>query len=123
MNVRLLLLASWAAAIFVGSSIPGSEMPDIGETDWILHGLEYMVLGGLALNWVVSLHRFPVWSATALSWLGSVLYGASDELHQLLVPGRWCSLHDLAADSAGALLGVAAMALWFARRRGYREKR
>jgi len=32
-----------------------------------------------------------------------VLYGGSDEVHQLFVPGRDCNLYDFVADTIGVL--------------------
>ena len=40
------------------------------------------------------------------SVLSSALFAASDELHQLFVPGRSGEIADIALDTAGALLGV-----------------
>lgn len=34
----------------------------------------------------------------------AVFYGISDEIHQYFVPGRHCSLHDVFADTFGALI-------------------
>jgi VanZ family protein len=34
----------------------------------------------------------------------SVLYAASDELHQLFVPGRMCDLNDFIVDSIGVII-------------------
>lgn len=41
-----------------------------------------------------------------LSWAFCILYAASDELHQLFVPGRAGLITDVCIDSAGALLGI-----------------
>lgn len=46
-----------------------------------------------------------------LPWLIASLYAASDEIHQLFVPGRSGQLSDVILDSAGALAGVAAFAV------------
>lgn len=46
-----------------------------------------------------------------LPWLIAALYAASDEIHQLFVPGRSGQLSDVILDSAGALAGVAAFAV------------
>ena len=42
----------------------------------------------------------------ALSWVFCILYAASDEFHQLFVPGRAGLVTDVCIDSAGALLGI-----------------
>ena len=49
-----------------------------------------------------------------LPWFIAALYAASDEIHQLFVPGRSGQLSDVILDSAGALAGVAAFTvLWW----------
>ncbi|MCK7526698.1 MAG: VanZ family protein [Ignavibacteriales bacterium] len=35
-----------------------------------------------------------------------VFYGALDEVHQLLIPGRSCELLDFSADMLGGILGI-----------------
>jgi VanZ family protein len=57
--------------------------------------------------------RYPHLSKYALgaSLLFTILYGAVDELHQTIVPGRFPDLRDLLADSLGAL--VCSLALYF----------
>ncbi len=106
----LLALLSWAALIFAFSSVPGRAMPDIGSTDWLFHAGEYLVLGALAANHLV-VRGWSGFKAAAAGWAGCVLYGAGDEAHQLLVPGRCASASDLAADAAGAFLGVVLVVL------------
>lgn len=53
------------------------------------------------------------------SFVTSVLYAVSDELHQVFVPGRAGRFFDLLVDSAGALFGIffAAAILWIIRKR------
>ena len=85
----------------------------------LAHFAEYLVLGALAINalrlHVGSSERNPEDGATAsfrnllipaLSWAFCILYAASDELHQLFVPGRAGLITDVCIDSAGALLGI-----------------
>ena len=50
--------------------------------------------------------RAPSWTTAAVAFALTVLYGVSDELHHAFVPGRVASAADVAADAAGALLGV-----------------
>jgi VanZ family protein len=47
-----------------------------------------------------------------LTILGGALYAASDELHQLFVPGRHASVRDWYIDMAGVILGISAAYLW-----------
>lgn len=42
----------------------------------------------------------------ALAWILAVLYAATDEFHQLFVPGRGAWIVDVGIDGAGALLGL-----------------
>ena len=46
-----------------------------------------------------------------LSLLLGSLYGFTDELHQLFVPGRVCSVFDLVFDVIGCVIGVLLMRL------------
>jgi VanZ family protein len=52
-----------------------------------------------------------------------MLYGLSDEWHQLHVPGRDGSLADVLADGAGAVLGATLLAAISARKGNAGETR
>lgn len=41
-----------------------------------------------------------------ISFLSAVVYAATDEIHQLFVPGRACRITDVIIDSAGAAVGI-----------------
>ena len=43
----------------------------------------------------------------------ALVYGVSDEIHQLFVPGRACSFSDFLTDSAGVLLATLIYSLKF----------
>lgn len=111
-RVRWLVTGAWMLVIFALSSIPGSRIP--GRFTVEAHVLEYLVLGCLAA-WAASgtLRLFP---AAVAGVLLATAYAATDELHQLFVPGRQADPFDLAADAAGALLGAAAAWLVLLRR-------
>ena len=51
--------------------------------------------------------RFPA----GLSFLIGVLYACTDEIHQIFVPGRACSIRDIGIDSAGVLTGILLLTL------------
>ena len=40
------------------------------------------------------------------AWLGAVVYAATDEFHQLFVPGRSGNLFDVCVDASGALIAM-----------------
>lgn len=108
--LRALPALAWAAGMWTMSSLPdppGASLLDIPYLDKVAHAGLFFVLAVLV--------RFAGagWAATvaiALAW------GGLDELHQAGVPGRDADLLDLAADLAGAVLGVLAVT-WFAHRR------
>ncbi|HET6923155.1 MAG TPA: VanZ family protein [Anaeromyxobacteraceae bacterium] len=117
-------LAAWApavlyaAAIFALSSVsrPPPFVPRaLLDLDTLLHLAEYAVLGALVAR-ALRAGGWPPARVLAGALLLGSLYGASDELHQALVPDRHAEVLDWAADTAGAALGAAAAA--FLRRRG-----
>ena len=93
--------------IFYESSGPMESSTLERIPDTVLHGAGYTVFYLLAF-WAVH-EGLAVAGGRGGYWLPAlitVLYGASDEFHQSFVPGRVSSLHDLAADAAGAILGI-----------------
>lgn len=104
------LLLIYAAGIFIESSLPGDNFPEIDVTliDKYVHFIIYF---GLCLLFFYSLknqtkftklHSSPFFFA----WLFASLYGITDELHQYFVPGRSSDILDWVADTTGALLCV-----------------
>jgi VanZ family protein len=99
------LTALYAAGIFVISSIPGDDLPQIRISDKLSHAL---VFGGLAVLTCRAL-RFqnPTWSGRAvggLAVLTTFAYGCLDEVHQAFVSGRQSELADALADGLGAVV-------------------
>jgi len=103
--------AAWAVTIFWLSSrstIPGPKIPHL---DKAAHFGAYAVLGAL-LAFAADRSRWPLAVAVALG----VLYGASDEIHQMYVPGRSPDVLDWAADAAGVAAGCFLYTRWRLRR-------
>jgi len=103
------------ALIFVISSfevrVPGIEQ--IPLQDKGIHLVEYAVLGWLCA--AAASRTWPsasAWRTAAFALFISVLWGASDELHQAFVPGRTSELPDLLADLVGSTAGVSARHLF-----------
>lgn len=65
--------------------------------------------------------RCPSWVLVTVIFALTVLYGASDEVHQAFVTGRTASEQDLGVDALGAALGIAIVLvvdkLWATRQR------
>ena len=104
---------AYALLIFALSS--ASDLPDLPErlSDKLAHVLLYSGLGFLLARALAGGRGRPVpgW-APPLVVLLAMLYGLSDEVHQLFVPRRRFDLLDLLADAVGAGLGAAAVWLW-----------
>lgn len=100
-KLKWLAVAVWAAVIFTLSTVPGARVPVGADLGTVGHFVEYAVLAGLL---VVALEKNNrVLAAVALA----SAYGVTDELHQLLVPGRMSDPVDWAVDTAGAVVGAA----------------
>lgn len=102
-------LAVVAALIFGLSSIPNNFEPSESAipADKIAHASEFGALS-LILAWCLARWRGSKVTAVlaAMALIGSAAYGLTDELHQSYVPGRDVTAGDLAADIAGAAVGV-----------------
>lgn len=107
---RWAVVALYMGAIFFMSS--QSVLPDPGlVSDKTAHAGIYALLSGLIVwAFVAGDWRRVSLRVVVLAVVASVVYGWSDEAHQLFVPGRTYEWLDLAADTAGAV--VAACGLW-----------
>jgi VanZ family protein len=93
-------------ALFLQSSIGTIKIPDIGVSwfDKILHFIVFGILGLLTARGfrhstgTRMRDRFMSWSIIIC-----ILYGASDEIHQLWIPGRFASFWDWIADILGII--------------------
>lgn len=125
---RLRALAAWLpAAAYTGliwflssQALDIKLIDDVPMKDKGVHFVEYGVLAvflAFACNatWPHARRRY------LLAWWLTWALGLVDELHQLYVPGRSADALDLAADSLGGALAIAAFALvrrWRTRRSG-----
>ena len=88
----------YLSVIFYFSSLSRIEVVETIPTfvlkDKLLHMIEYSILAILLYRALNQYQRLqPV--ALFLAIIFSTLYGLTDELHQLLVPGRFFSIQDL----------------------------
>lgn len=98
---------------------PQLELEWLPGQDKLAHAVLY---AGLALTlrwWLVALApRRTELRLDVVAWTATLLYGVTDEAHQLLVPGREVEAWDLVADAGGALLALACvrrLLMWRAR--------
>ena len=103
---RWLPVFLWAGVIFALSSISQITVAEFFLWDFaakkVAHLTEYAVLYALLLratkkNWV-------------LSFVLTMIYASSDEIHQSFVPGRNAAVYDLAFDFSGA--AISAYIIW-----------
>ena len=100
----------YAALLYWISSLPNPNAPDFGLKwgDKINHAGAFglmTVLWFRASGWFLPerSRRYRL----VVTVLLVALYGASDEIHQSYVPGRFADLSDWIADCAGALIAAA----------------
>jgi len=119
-------LISWMALIFWASSQPEVPHPgrEMGLPDdlvaWVAHASLFGVLALLVWRVLQNRPQAAVRARIPALSLGTValsaLYAASDEVHQLSVPGRMASLSDWLADVVGILIAVGLLAWWVRKR-------
>lgn len=118
---------SSSKSLGIGQTIARVLVPDFDEwttekqEEWVEgieypirktgHAAEYAVLGflcmGTARSWLQTGRRERNNKIVVfLAWFAATLYAASDEIHQLFVPGRSGQLSDVILDSIGALVGI-----------------
>jgi VanZ family protein len=95
--------------IFIQSSIGSLKIPDIefDLADKLIHFILYGCLGILTARGLNNAQNKKIKeNYVLLSIFICVLYGASDEIHQYFVPGRYASWGDWIADALGVITFV-----------------
>ena len=99
-------------------NLPAAEQAEIVASLQFLvrksaHFSLYMILGVLSFLAVISYEKLLFAMRLATSCAVCLLYAASDEIHQLFVPGRSGEVRDVMIDFSGAVLGIALSMLVF----------
>jgi VanZ family protein len=99
---------AWLLIIFIQSSFPAVELPKVEflSSDKIVHMGVYGLLAALCFISLAHIEKQNMFSKNVYLWSGvlTVLYGASDEIHQYFVPNRSSEVQDWLADLAGAII-------------------
>jgi len=98
-KIYWLSVVIWMGVIFYLSSLTGSGVSS-GVPSWILHIGVYLILGMLVGISLKSKNYY------LFGLVICVLYGLSDEIHQLFVVGRVFSFYDVFFDGLGSLIGL-----------------
>lgn len=99
----------WMVFIFILSSVPGKEIPDLAIPQFhrVVHFFEYSVLGGL---WLRTLLLFKSnttrFRRVLFAWVLTAVFALSDEWHQTFTLGRSGRLEDVLFDVLCAFLGI-----------------
>ena len=107
MLVYIPLVLYWII-LFTATTLPGNQLPNLGISDKIEHFSAFLILSVL-LNLTLLFQRKSrlfFRYAAILTIIICLLYGAVDEIHQLIIPGRSADIRDWLADSTGVFLGV-----------------
>ena len=108
------MLIAWMALIFILSAQSKLPSPDDPWIDFLFKkSAHFSVYGLLAVLFWRALPAgqwLPLWS-----WLLSVLYACTDELHQSFVANRHPAARDVVIDACGAV--TALLIVWYIQRR------
>jgi len=99
------MLIGYCGLVFIGSSV--SHVPEelCVVPDYVLHSVEYLIMGFLAhLAFRTRPLAYSRGISSVLAVLFCLAYAASDEFHQSFVGGRTPSIRDIGADVAGAFV-------------------
>jgi VanZ family protein len=113
-------LAVYWITLFILTTIPVDSIPRLFEyQDKIEHFVAYGVLAFLLTLALFFQKRSNLLSSKAFifAFLFILAYGAVDELHQMIVPGRYCDLYDWFANSLGGSLGIGLVYLFLSSRK------
>ncbi len=94
----------FAVLIFIMSSIPGYEFPRLPfySFDKIVHAIEFGLFGMLLFR--AFRYPKPLKRPYLMTLCTGIPYAALDELHQLFVAGRVCSIADFVMDVLGLVV-------------------
>lgn len=106
--IHLPLILYWIF-LFVMTSIPIEKIPKFFSTqDKLEHFVAYFILGVLVKLNIVFQNKseFIRRNSIKISCIIITVYAIFDELHQLIIPGRYCDFYDWVFDFIGGVTGI-----------------
>ena len=111
---------AWLLIIFIQSSFPAVELPKVEffSADKIVHMGVFGLLAALCFISLIHIKKQNLFTGSAYLWSAiiTILYGASDEIHQYFVPNRSSELQDWLADIAGIIIMLALIKLFLSKK-------
>ncbi|MCC6864916.1 MAG: VanZ family protein [Ignavibacteria bacterium] len=99
---------AWALIIFIQSSFPAIEIPKVEwiSMDKVIHMGVFGLLVMLCYISFINLKHQNTFKSSPLLWSAvlTIIYGASDEIHQYFVPNRSSEVLDWMADILGIII-------------------
>lgn len=110
----------WALIIFIQSSFPAIELPKVEliSFDKIVHMGVYGVLAGLCFISLMHIKSKNIFTDNVYLSTGiiTVIYGATDEIHQYFVPNRSSEVQDWLADVLGIIIALLVIRYYLSKR-------
>lgn len=118
-TVVLVLLLGWMGVIFLFSSLSGKQTVGPPPLWYFIerkgaHVFEYALLTLLSFRYLLLSYRSESYNKIlVVAALFSLMYGATDELHQFFVPLRGARFSDVLIDGLGVLFMSLILFLWY----------
>jgi glycopeptide antibiotics resistance protein len=111
--IMLMLLITATSSIPMDGSVPTFAFLTALKPD-IQNLLHIPVFGCLAFLWLRAFcnRREPVLICIVAAMTMTIAFGMIDELHQMVVPGRYAGLQDVILNIVGAGLGIVAFMIF-----------
>jgi VanZ family protein len=108
-KIALWVLVGYWIILFLGTTLPSGNLPDVPSGDKLNHFAGYAVLSFLLFTYLKLKSADTVDEIRIFqkSFIIASVYGILDELHQIPIPGRFFEWYDILADINGAALGLA----------------
>jgi VanZ family protein len=104
----------WMAVIFYFSSRPSIKASNVLVVQFtifkILHMLEYGILFILLYRAFRSFDKITLWQNLYQAWFLAIVYGMTDEIHQVFTPTREPAIRDILIDAVG--VSITLFVIW-----------